>query len=113
MGHKISSSEIDQMVLLGWKKAVLKLKYVFANKPEEVYKITGKPQGVLWYFDQFKNNPRIKIISFQKAFELQDVPEKIWRSVKRIKYIPTLLRSQRNELRYILKQTCHFGPRED
>jgi len=110
MGYNMHSSEIDQMTY-GWKKAVLK--YVFVDSPKKICEIKGKPEGVLWYFRNFKNSPQIKIISLQKAFELKDVPGKIWRTAKKIRYIPMYLRSQRNHFRHIFTETCRLKRHED
>jgi len=81
MGHNMHSSEIDQMTY-GWKKAVLK--YVFLDDPERICKIKGKPEGVLKFFRSFEKNPKLKIISFEKAPTFRD----------------------------ILRETCQFGPRK-
>ena len=79
MGYNTTSSEIEQMAY-GWKKAVLK--YVFLDDPERICEIKGKPEGVLKYFRSFEKNPKLKIISLEKAFTFRD----------------------------ILRETCHFGP---
>jgi hypothetical protein len=95
-------------VALQWKKAVLK--YVLVDSPKKIWKIKGNSEGVLWYSRKFENSSKIKIISLRKAFELKDIPGKIWRTAKKIRYIPMYLRSKRDEIRHALKETCHFGP---
>lgn len=107
MGQNMHSSEIEQMAF-GWKKAVLY--FVFKDDPQNVHTIKGNAAGVLKFFRSFEKNPSYGIISLKKAFELKDVPDKIWRALKRTKYLPMMIRSKRKELFYALKETCHFGP---
>jgi len=93
----MSSSEIEQMAL-GWKKAVLK--YKISGTPQKKYKFTAKADEVLRFFRAIEHNPQTKIISLEKAPQLKDIPAKIWRTAKRIKYIPMMIRSKRNERLY-------------
>lgn len=107
MGYNMHSSEIDQMIL-GRKKAVLL--FTFKDDPQNVCTIKGNPAGVLKFFRSFEKNPDYRIISLKKAFQLKDIPGKILRTAKKIRYIPMYLRSKRNEIRHALKETCQFGP---
>jgi len=104
-----SSSEIEQKA---YRQKKMVLRYVFLDDPKRICKIMGKPEGVLKFFRSFEKNPNYKIISLEKAFQLKDVPGKIWRTAKKIRYIPMYLRSKRNEIRHALKETCQFGPRK-
>lgn len=85
------SGEIEEMIL-GWKKIILK--FFFRDNPKRIYTIKN-PKEILWYYHQLRSNSQIRM-SLKKAFELKDVPEKIWGLIKRIKYLPMFIRSYRN-----------------
>lgn len=107
MGYSSNSSEIDQMVL-GWKSGTIE----YLNKAGVLIKFKGKPKDLLIIFNEIRHDNQMKLVGsgLEKTFELKDVPEKIWRLLKKIKYIPTHIRSKRNVICRILKETCHFGP---
>jgi len=107
MGQNMDSSEIEQRAR-EWKGAVLH--FIFTDDPKNIRTIKGNPAGVLKFFRDFEKNPNYRIISLKKAFELKDIPVKIWGNAKKIRYIPMYLRSKRNEFHQVLKETCYFGP---
>ena len=119
MGPKnSSSSEIDQMVSK-WKNGTIE----YIDESGELIKFFGGPAVLLTVLDGIRRNPRIKLAGkgLKKTFELKDVPVKIWTTIRKIKHLPMHFRSERNkflyrlhskrnELRQIIKETCHFGP---
>ena len=119
MGPKnSSSSEIDQMVSK-WKSGTIK----FINKSGALVEYKGKPAQLLFILNEIRRDSRMKLAGkgLRKTLELKDVLENIWRFIKKPKNIPMHIRSkrnkflywlhsERNELRQIIKETCHFGP---
>jgi hypothetical protein len=106
MGHRNSSGDIEQMVLK-WKRGTIK----YINEAGEIIKVAGKPNELLAIFNKVKNNSRTKL-ELKKSFELKDVPDKIWRFLRKIKHLPMYCRSKRNEFRRIFNETCCMGYRQ-
>lgn len=93
----MSSSEIEQMAL-GWKKAVLKYKNL--DTPNKTHIFKDEPEKVLKFFRAIERHSHTRVIYLKKAFQPKDIPVKIWKTVKRIRYIPMMIRSKRNERPY-------------
>lgn len=118
MGHKNSSSEINRMVS-SWKSGIIE----YVDEMGELQKCKDEPTKLLTIFNRIRNDSRMRLTGkgLRKAFELKDIPDKIWTFIRKIKYLPTYFRSKRNkflyrfksikdELRQIIKKTCCFGP---
>jgi hypothetical protein len=112
MGHRNSSGDNEQMVSK-WKKGTIE----YINELGELTKFSGTPAKLLSILNKIERNPGMRLAGkgLRKSFELKDVPDKAWRFVRKIKYLPMHCRSKRNEFRRIFNETCCIGyrPKED